>query len=115
MLQIPDGDTMSPICCADDYFTDKDGVYNWYPGGIKDAHAESQKTCRDGMIYGAKRIIVANTNTTAKEMKPYVDMAKEFGYAVFSLVVENRHGGENVHGVPADTLDKMTKRFELKL
>jgi hypothetical protein len=48
-------------------------------------------------------------------MKDYFDMAKEYNYAVFSLVVENRHGGKNVHGVPEATLEAMEKRFDIKL
>ena len=33
----------------------------------------------------------------------------------FSLIVENRHGGKNVHGVPDETLEKMEQRFSIKL
>ena len=44
-----------------------------------------------------------------------MDLAKEFGYTVVSLIVENRHGGENVHGVPADKVQEMRDRFEIKL
>ena len=104
-----------PICCADDFFTDENGVYNWYPGGIKKAHEMSQNKCKEAMENGVERIIVANTNTTKKEMKPYYDMANEYGYRVFSIVVENRHGGKNVHGVPDETITKMKDRFDLEL
>jgi hypothetical protein len=48
-------------------------------------------------------------------MIPYYDMGKEFGYTIFSLIVENRHGGKNIHGVPDDKLEVMKNRFELKL
>jgi hypothetical protein len=48
-------------------------------------------------------------------MEAYYELAKEHGYTVFSLVVENRHGGQNEHGVPADKLEQMKNRFELKL
>jgi hypothetical protein len=48
-------------------------------------------------------------------MKPYMDMAKEFGYMVFTVVVENRHGGVNQHGVPEDKIEQMCNRFEIKL
>jgi NEDD4-binding protein 2 len=62
-----------------------------------------------------ERIVIANTSTTEKEMKPYLDLAKEFGYRVFSVVVENRHGGINVHNVPEETLEKMRNRFDIKI
>ena len=48
-------------------------------------------------------------------MKPYYELAEKYGYAVFSLIVENRHGGKNVHNVPEETLEKMRNRFEIKL
>jgi hypothetical protein len=42
-------------------------------------------------------------------------LAKDYGYTVFSLIVENRHGGRNIHGVPDDKLEIMKNRFEIKL
>lgn len=61
------------------------------------------------------RIAVSNTFTQEWEMKPYFELAQKHGYRVFSLVVENRHGGVNEHNVPAETLEKMKQRFEIKL
>lgn len=49
------------------------------------------------------------------EMKPYMDMAKNWGYMVFTIIVENRHGGVNQHGVPEEKLEEMKNRFEIKL
>jgi hypothetical protein len=34
---------------------------------------------------------------------------------VFSVIVENRHGGVNVHNVPEYTLKAMEERFDIKL
>jgi hypothetical protein len=34
---------------------------------------------------------------------------------VFTVVVENRHGGVNQHGVPEEKLEQMKNRFEIKL
>jgi hypothetical protein len=59
--------------------------------------------------------VVSNTLTTEKELKPYYELAEKYNYTVFSLIVENRHGGTNVHNVPEETLDKMEKRFSIKL
>jgi hypothetical protein len=63
----------------------------------------------------AQKIIVSNTFTQEWEMKAYVDLAKEHGYTVFSLIVENRHGGVNEHGVPQEALDRMKDRFQVQL
>jgi hypothetical protein len=48
-------------------------------------------------------------------MEAYFELAEEYGYRVYSLIVENRHGGVNEHGVPADKLEQMKNRFEVKL
>ena len=60
-------------------------------------------------------IAVSNTFTQEWEMEAYYDLAKEFNYKVFSIIVENRHGGVNQHGVPEEKLEQMKNRFEIKL
>jgi predicted kinase len=59
--------------------------------------------------------VVSNTFTQEWEMQSYIDLAKKYGYQVTTLIVENRHGNSNVHNVPAETLDRMRQRFEVKL
>jgi predicted kinase len=98
------------ICCADDYVT-RNGIYNWKPETIGASHDWSQRKCRRFMKAQVERIVVANTSTSARELKPYMDLARQFGYKVFSVVVENRHGGVNVHNVPDATLEKMKERL----
>jgi hypothetical protein len=61
------------------------------------------------------KVAVSNTFTQEWEMKPYFELAKKYGYKVFSLIVENRHGGVNQHNVPEDKIEQMKTRFELKL
>ena len=61
------------------------------------------------------KIVVANTNTTPREMKEYEAFAKIYGYKVYHIIVENRHGGQNIHDVPEETIEKMKKRFDIKL
>ena len=102
------------VVSADDYHMTADGVYDWKPENMTAAHRYSQGKTRSIMETG-KDVAVANTSTTKKELKPYYALAEEFGYTVFSIIVENRHGGKNVHNVPEATLEKMTKRFDIKL
>ena len=102
------------ICSADDYVT-RNGVYNWRPATVGASHAWSQRKCERFMKAEVDTVIVANTTTTEKEIKPYTDLAKKYGYRVFSIVVENRHGGTNVHDVPEETIEKMRDRFSIKL
>lgn len=99
---------------ADEYFT-YNGKYEFDASKLKDAHAWCQNTARVWMINNVKRIVVSNTFTQEWEMQPYYDLAKEHGYKVFSLIVENRHSGVNSHGVPEEKLVQMKNRFEICL
>jgi predicted kinase len=103
-----------PVCSADDYFM-KSGEYKFNPALLGRAHEACKNKVLVAMYDKVERIFVANTNTTASEMKPYYDMAKEYGYRVVSLIVENRHDGINVHNVPDAALLKMKERFNIKL
>jgi hypothetical protein len=109
------------VCEADKYFIDDDGNYNFDFTKIKDAHKWCQDTVetymKDSLINDQfyREIAVSNTFTQEWEMKPYFELAKEYGYKVFTVVVENRHGGKNIHGVPEDKLEAMKNRFEIKL
>jgi predicted kinase len=99
---------------ADMFFETEDG-YKFDASKIKDAHSWCQNMVGSWMSDGEERIVVSNTFTQEWEMQFYYDWAKDFDYKVFSLVVENRHGGVNEHGVPQETLDKMRNRFEILL
>ncbi len=48
-------------------------------------------------------------------MDAYYELAKQYGYRVHSIIMENRHDGVNEHGVPEDKLEQMKNRFEIKL
>jgi predicted kinase len=99
---------------ADQYFT-YNGKYEFDASKLKDAHAWCQNAARVWMTNSVKRIIVSNTFTQEWEMQPYYDLAEKYGYRVYSLIVENRHGGVNEHGVPEEKLEQMKQRFEIKL
>lgn len=110
------------VCEADKYFIDKEtGEYKFDPSKIKDAHKWCQDMVetymKDSLVNDQfyREIAVSNTFTQNWEMIPYFDLAKKYGYKVFTVIVENRHGGKNVHGVPDDKLEIMRNRFEFKL
>ena len=110
------------VCEADKYFIDKEtGEYNFDFTKIKDAHKFCQDTVetymKDSLVNDQfyRDIVVSNTFTQEWEMKPYFELAKQYGYQVTSLIVENRHGGINEHGVPEDKIEIMKNRFEIKL
>jgi hypothetical protein len=97
------------------YFIDKDGNYNFNPSKIKDAHQWCQEEMDFLMRLDHSKVVVSNTFTQEWEMEPYFKLAEKYGYTVFTIVVENRHGGKNTHGVPDEKLDLMKNRFEIKL
>ena len=109
------------ICEADKYFIGEDGVYRFDGSKLKDAH----KWCRDEVETRMKdnavnpqfypEIVVSNTFTQEWEMEEYFKLAEQYGYMVFSIIVENRHGGVNEHGVPAEKLEQMRSRFQVSL
>jgi predicted kinase len=110
------------VCEADKYFIDKEtGEYNFDSTKIKEAHKFCQDTVetymKDSLANDQfyREIAVSNTFTQEWEMRPYFELAKNYGYKVFSVVVENRHGGTNQHGVPEEVLTKMCERFEITL
>ena len=100
---------------ADMYFIDEEGNYKFDGTKIKDAHKWCQSFVETNMVLEYPKIVVLNTFTQEWEMKPYMDLAKEHGYKVFTIVVENRHDGKNVHNVPEDKIEQMANRFEIKL
>jgi predicted kinase len=105
---------------ADMYFTNENGQYLFNPSEIKKAHAWCQSEVHTAMILNHttgdnEKIVVSNTFTQGWEMEPYYKLAESYGYRVFSIIVENRHGGENQHGVPEDKIEEMRVRFEFRL
>ncbi len=99
---------------ADMFFMRGNG-YEFDATKLKAAH----EWCQDMVFMSMKRneptIVVSNTFTQEWEMEAYYKLAEQYGYQVHSIIVENRHEGVNKHGVPADKLEQMKQRFEIKL
>ena len=79
---------------SDKYFMDGD-EYKFDPSKLKDAHEWCRSSVGGLMINEEPKLVVSNTFTQEWEMKPYYDLAERYGYKVYSLIVENRHGGVN--------------------
>ena len=99
---------------ADKYFM-YEGKYEFDASKLKEAHAWCQNAVKVWMTNSVPKIVVSNTFTQTWEMDYYFELAKEHGYRVYSLVVENRHGGENVHNVPKEKIEEMARRFNVKI
>jgi len=110
--------TLAKLICnqhveADEFFME-DGEYKFDPTKLKQAHEWCQFQAKGWMKQGYN-VVVSNTFTQEWEMDAYYWLAEQYGYRVHSLVVETRHMGVNQHGVPADKLEQMKNRFEIKL
>ncbi len=100
---------------ADDYMVDENGVYCFDVKRLGECHTQCKTQVEQVMKLGHGPIIVHNTSTTEKEVLPYIELAKTYGYRFTVLTVENWHGGKNEHGVPDEHLERMRARFFHKL
>ncbi|WBU76764.1 hypothetical protein JAVIER_167 [Vibrio phage Javier] len=104
----------SRAVAADDYFM-FEGKYIFDVNKLHAAHQWCQDQVDGLMICEMHHIIVHNTFTTEKEMKPYLNLAEKYGYEVTTLVVENRHESESVHDVPEETLTRQRQRLRANI
>ena len=95
-----------------DQFWMVDGEYKFDAARLSEAHAWCQEKTREYLV-GNFDVIVSNTFTTVKELRPYFDIAKEFGIVPNVFVAQNEFG--NVHNVPAETLARMQARFQYNI
>ena len=103
------------VLSADDFFTNEEGEYNFDSSKLREAHNYCQFRCSERMRQEKSRIVVANTFTEEWDMEESIKMAERYNYRLHTIIVENRHGSNNVHGVPEDKLQKMKDRFQIKL
>lgn len=96
---------------ADDFHYNDKGEYNFKFADIGFAHLTCQDNVTKHMELNTQNIIVHNTSTSEKELKPYILLAEEYDYKIVSLVVENRHGNKNNHNVPERTVKDMEQRL----
>lgn len=92
---------------ADMYFTDKDGNYKFDGRRLSHAHA----WCRNKVLEALGNcdiVIVANTNLSIDEMNDWKLMADNLGASMDVFHLKTQYG--NVHGVPAETLERMKAR-----
>lgn len=115
IMFLPGSNDQNNVISADDFFLDKNGVYNFDPKKLKEAHNDCLLRCVERMKNQLAKIVVANTFTQEWEMDKYFEVANRYNYRVHTVIVENRHKSKNVHDVPEDKVEVMKNRFEIKL
>lgn len=109
----------SVICSTDYIWETKPFGYFWIPEFVGVAHKINQAKAREACKKGFGAVIIDNTNTTFKEIEPYLEIAKENGYVVGIVEPETEWAFDveeceirNSHGVPLEVIKKMKDRFE---
>lgn len=104
------------ILSADSFFTSADGVYNFDPAKLGEAHAECLRDyidiCQDPQ--GCKTAIVDNTNTTLAEFGPYAQIGLVYGHNVQILTFlydPVAAHSRNTHGTPLKACIDMHARL----
>ena len=93
---------------ADMYFILGD-EYIFDASKLGKAHEWCQSTTENFLEKGYS-VIVSNTFTTLKEIKPYEAIAKRLGVALEVRQMNNSF--ESIHNVPEETLKKMKARWQ---
>ena len=111
------------IVSTDDFFLDKDGVYQFDPKLLGKNHALAMSSFIEALKpeNGYRAVVLDNTNTQSWEYSEYIKHAKEAGWDVQVLIVgqpkDEDHvlecAARNTHGVPLEAIIRMSKRFQL--
>lgn len=92
-----------------DMFFMENGVYNFNPAFIKNAHEWCFNSI-ESMMKTKCDCCVSNTFTQIWEFRLYIDLAIEHNYDY--QVIECHGNWKNVHDVPQEVIDKMKERWE---
>ena len=103
------------LVSTDDFFLDEYGDYIFDANSLIINHQKCQLAVDMMMQDNEELIVVHNTFTKDWEMSHYFDLARKYGYAVHTMIVENRHGSKNVHDVPQDAIKAQVERFSVTL
>lgn len=106
---------MMPVLEADMYFEAYEG-YKFDAEQLGNAHRWCQLNVERSMFHN-EHLIVSNTSMTHWEVKPYLQLAKKYGYTVDVWRMPGPWDAEvlfnrNVHGVPLETLEKQIRKYQ---
>ncbi len=97
----------SVIVSADYFFIGRE----WRREDLPEAHDKCKREFVKALAEGVPLVMVDNTNQTMRDYSFYQDEAKEYGYSVVQLVVENRHGGQPTKPVPEHIVERARARI----
>lgn len=101
----------SKVFEADQFFIDSFGNYNFNAKLLPVAHATCLANAFNWIMEDCDNIaFVANTFTTNREMKPYLDFADQIDIKVDIIEMKENYG--SIHGVPQTSINAMEERWE---
>jgi predicted kinase len=122
--------TGGDIFSTDDFFGQgADYHKNYNPDRLAEAHQWNIARVEQAMEAARSPIIVDNTNIMPYEAKPYVLLAKQYGYAIRIEEPQSDHwrqvqnhqkqlqalsselAGKNLHGAPPDRISQMISQY----
>ena len=101
------------VCSADHYF-ERSGSYKFDRKKLGAAHGYCKGKAETYMKKGTPLVVVDNTNTQLREMKPYVKLARKYGYTVRFVRLETPvavSAARNTHGGPEEAVRRMAARM----
>lgn len=88
---------------------DKNGEYSFDHKRLTECHNWCQKSTENAMKLG-EAVIVSNTTINKKQARPYIRLAKQYGYTVHIEHLTTLF--KSIHNIPEETLEKMIKMRE---
>ena len=92
------------------------GEYHFDANKLGSAHTWCRTSIERAMFHGVDSVVVSNTSMRIKEIQPYLDLAKEYGYELEILRTPGPWDADtlfarNVHSVPLDVIRKQIARY----
>jgi predicted kinase len=94
------------------WYRNPERTYNFEMEHLSRAHRWCLQTA-EAFLVQDRDVVVANTNLTFADAKPYVDFAKRLGttnIVVYSTLKEVNYG--SIHNVPAEVMERMYNKME---
>lgn len=107
--------TVSDIVADDDDFFTRNGIYNFDHREMRHAKGHTQSKLLKAIEDGVQKISVVNVFGDPESAEIYERIGKANGYKVFSVIVENTNQTKSIHGVDAETINRMRKGFKVRL
>jgi predicted kinase len=105
-----------PVFSIDDFFVDaQSGKYQFNYQLNHLAYEQCLKKTEAAMLAKLPKIFIDNTLTLEWEIDSYLKLAEKHQYRIHVLTVENRHHGQNQHGISDEQLNKMASKYKVVL